>query len=675
MKQLNTIGVIGAGTMGSALAQKFAQEGFKVILSDRTKEFVENGLKRINNTLNEGVEKRIFSEEKKNEILNNIKTSYNLNDLKSCDLIVEAIFENFEAKAELFKSLSNFVTNDCIVATNTSSFSVTELSKYFKKPSNFIGLHYFYHAAKNRLVEIIPGKHTSEETFKIAKKFAALTGKDPIITKDTYGFAVNRFFVPWLNEAVKILEEGIANEGEIDAISKYVFQIDMGPFALMNATGIPVAYHAEKTLEVFGNVYKVANALIKQVEKGENWNITNIEYKTIDEKKIEKVRDRLLGIVFFVCLEILNEKVCSATELNRGARIGLKWKKGPIEIMKEKGKNNVYNLVEKIAKKYNTTPPQVNDEFPRILKMNYVFYEKNKDKGIIKIVKPEDMNALNEEIIQELNEKIERANNDNINTLIITGSGKAFVAGADIKFFIQNIKSGTIDNIEKFTSFGQKVFDSIDNSPKKTIALLNGLALGGGAELALCADYIIACPKSQIAFPETSIGIYPGLGGTQRLAKRVGKGMAKYLIFTGKMLNANEAFEIGLVDAIIPMSKIFDILENEEMPQSLKNKELPDKWKDIAMFFENNSLDKILSGNYDKGFLKQEKADEIIKTIKQKAPLALRYAEKLIDEAKGVKSELCFLKDIFSSEDALLGLSNIGKKVEFKGKMYERKEN
>ena len=119
-------------------------------------------------------------------------------------------------------------------------------------PERFIGLHFFYHAAKNRLVEIIPGEKTTSETLQAARLFSVLAGKDAIDCTDTYGFAVNRFFVPWLNESVKLLQEGIATKSEIDAVCMKVFGIGMGPFALMNATGVPIAYHAEKTLEVFG---------------------------------------------------------------------------------------------------------------------------------------------------------------------------------------------------------------------------------------------------------------------------------------------------------------------------------------------------------------------------------------------------------------------------------------
>ena len=218
MKKIKTVGVAGAGTMGSALAQKFAQEGFSVVLADKEMRFVENGIKRIKETLNEGIERKIFTPEQVNEIISRIYGSDNLNEFKKCELIVEAIFENLDAKTELFQNLDKVVSHDTILATNTSSFSVTELSNSVSNPERFLGMHYFYHAAKNRLVEIIPGEKTSQDTVKAMKNFAVLSGKDAIECRDSYGFVVNRFFVPWLNEAARLLGEGAATAQQIDNI-------------------------------------------------------------------------------------------------------------------------------------------------------------------------------------------------------------------------------------------------------------------------------------------------------------------------------------------------------------------------------------------------------------------------------------------------------------------------
>ncbi len=670
MKTIRTVGVVGAGTMGAALAQKFAQEGFNVILADRALSFVEKGIVQIKTVFDQAIERRLFSHEQVNKFLSNLNGTEKLTDLKACDLIVEAIFENFEAKTELFRQLSEIVPDDTILASNTSSFSITELATAVKNPKRFVGLHYFYHAAKNRLVEIIPGENTSAQTLKTSQRFSVVSGKDAIVCADAYGFVVNRFFVPWLNEAVRLYEEQVASIEEIDLVCKETFGIGMGPFELMNATGVPVAYHAEKTLEVFGNLYVVAQALKNQAESMQRWPFEkagemNLQMvKPIAEKQI---KERMMGVVFFICAQLLDEKVCSATDINRGARIGLQWKKGPIDLMKKTGEQQVAKMIHDIGALYQMP-------LPKSIGKNHwetssVKLEINGVIAVITMDLPEQQNALSEETMTQLYDCFIQADEDpRIEIIYITGTGKAFVAGADIKFFVNKIKNNLIGDIETFTEFGQKVFRLIDHSKKKVIAVINGLALGGGLELALCADIILALPKAQLAFPETGIGIYPGLGGTQRSTQRIGEGLSKFLIHTGKTLSASEAEQIGLVDKVISYDEMFSLFEGNGILPQRSSVSLTSKWKAIEDFFENNHLANISNNKLSKNILSPEETEKIIKTIHQKAPIALRIADKLITEKRGCESELEHLHEIFSTSDALLGLTSIGKQVAYEGK-------
>jgi enoyl-CoA hydratase/3-hydroxyacyl-CoA dehydrogenase len=667
MISIRNVGVVGAGTMGSALAQKFAQEGFKVILADRAKNFVDKGMAAIRTTLEEGIERKIFTKQQAEEYLLNVTGAESLADLNVCDIVVEAIFENFEAKADLFRTLSELLPPDCIVTSNTSSFSVTEMANHISHPERFIGLHFFYHAAKNRLVEIIPGEKTSNKTIEATKYFSILIGKDAIQCKDIYGFAVNRFFVPWLNEAARLLGEGTATKPEIDFVCMKLFGIGMGPFPLMNATGLPVAYHAEKTLEVFGKLYEVSEGLKKQAEAGEKWEIEPVLFDNIDPQKEKLISDRMLGLVFFVCSEILEENISSPAHLNRGAKIGLRWKEGPVDMMKAAGTREVKRLVTSMAELYGMKMPLSIGE--RYWVMESVKLERKFPFAIITMDQPDHLNALSEEAVHELSEKFNEADNDPyVDTILITGSGKAFVAGADINFFVKNIKAHKIQDIESFTVYGQKVFHRIDHSMKKVVALINGLTLGGGLELALCADMILALPKSQFAFPETGIGIYPGLGGTQRCVRKIGKGLSKYLIHTGKMLSAKEAEEIGLVDKIISWEDYQEIIAGNQPLPDISKKILPEKWQHIKDFFEKNSLAEILGNTFSVQSLDTGESEKIIRSMGYKAPVAIRLADKLIEERGGCESELAHLNEIFSTSDALLGLSSVGKKVHYEGK-------
>lgn len=664
MKHIKTVGVVGAGTMGAAIAQKFAQENINVILADRNEDFVKRGIGNITKMLNEGIERKVFTYEQVDNYLSNIRGTHNLNDLKKCDLVVEAVFEDFNAKSDLFKTLDSIVSPDTILATNTSSFSITELAVSVSHPERFVGLHYFYHAAKNRLVEIIPGEKTALETIEAVKAFSVISGKDAITCRDSYGFVVNRFFVPWLNESVRLLEENIANIATIDDVCMQAFGIGMGPFALMNATGVPVAYHAEKTLEKFGNLYTVSEKLKEQALAKQNWDLEGII--STDEVVRKTISDRMLGVVFFVCSQLLDEKVCTAADINKGAKIGLRWRKGPIELMQQAKENSVNVLIKDITERYKMNMPlSVGGAYWH---MDFVTLEKRGNVAIITMDRPEDLNALNEIVMKQLDAQFTVAENDaSVDTIFITGSGKAFVAGADIKFFIKNIKSNKIADIKNFTAYGQGVFNKIDISKKKVVAVLNGLALGGGLELALCADIILALPKAQMAFPETGIGIYPGLGGTQRSARKIGKGLSKYLIHTGKMLSAKDAFEIGLVDKVIGIDEMFALFSGDINIPVIEHIQMSNKWKSIEHFFNSNTIDNVLGHHFIMDGLKTEDVEKIFNTIKRKAPVAINIADKLIDEAKGCASELDHLDYIFSTSDALLGLSSIGKQIEFHG--------
>ena len=666
MKTIQVTGIIGAGTMGSALAQKFAQEGFRVLLADQSKDAVDNGMERIRKTLLEGMERKVFSETQMQSTLALITGTDRLEDLNGCDLIVEAIYEQAEAKKDLFRKLSSIIRSDAILATNTSSFSVSDLAASVKNPSRFLGLHYFYHAAKNRLVEIIPGRETSPDIVRTAWRFSILSGKDPIFTKDVYGFAVNRFFVPWLNESVRLLEEGIGSMEQIDEVGMKMLGIGMGPFALMNATGVTVARHAQQTFEVFGPSYRVASLLDEQVKRRENWPLDTRARTAVDAETEAVIHDRLMGCVFFICSGILEEEICSAVDLNKGAKIGLRWKKGPVELMMQYGEEEVCRLVKAYADRYHETSPSVTKS--KWL-MEVVTLRKEGDRAVITLNRPEELNALNEAMIRMLDEKFSKAESDpEIKTIFLVGAGKAFAAGADIRFFVRNMKNQTIGNITDFTAYGQQVFDRIDRSSKKVVAVLNGMALGGGLELALCADLILAVPKAAVSFPETGIGIFPGLGGTWRCAGRIGKSLAKFLILTGRTLNASEAAEIGLIDRVMPTWELFDLIDGiKPLPVPVR-KSIGGKWLAYESLYSNNHFSQIITGEYTNGYIEKDEVIRLGNIMGSKAPLAMKIADQLIDEAGGPKTELEKLNKVFSTEDALLGLTNIGKKVTFSGK-------
>jgi enoyl-CoA hydratase/3-hydroxyacyl-CoA dehydrogenase len=289
MPGINKIAVIGAGNMGSGIVQKIAHEGIPVVMVDVKDEFVERGLGIIKETLGKAVERKIVRPEHVGEILSRITGTTDMNAVADADIVIEAVFEDKDVKTELFQKLDEICSEKTILATNTSSFFVRDFAEKTKRPDRFVGLHYFYHPAMNRLLEIIPHEGTSAETIETCLLAAKLHGKTAIVVKDAPGFAVNRFFVPFLNEAARMLEEGLADIPTIEEGAKRAFRIGMGPFQLMNVTGIPIAVHSSTTLgSELGPFYATAEILKTQMEKKENWNLEG----EVDESKLQPVIDR-----------------------------------------------------------------------------------------------------------------------------------------------------------------------------------------------------------------------------------------------------------------------------------------------------------------------------------------------------------------------------------------------
>lgn len=662
------IGVVGAGNMGAGIAQKYATEGFLVVVYDESPQGLKLGQSRIENTLDEAVARKLFSLEQTASIKNKLRFSSNIDDLAHSDLIIEAIFEDEETKKALFSRLDSLCDEKTIFATNTSSFYVSRLAQATKRADRFLGLHYFYHPAKNRLVEVIKGRDTSAATFAWAWKLQEQIGKIAIESKDAPGFVVNRYFVPWLNEAMRIKEEGIANIATIESAAKKTFACGMGPFELMNVTGVPITFHAATTLAAEMGTFYQPSALIKPIiDAKSTWDLSG----QIEEDKIPKVSERLLSVIFYVAAQLsCEEEVCSIADCDLGARVGLRWDLGPFELMNKYGLTHSAELVQNLCKRYSMSVPQVfTKNLPERFNIEQISTELKGMVATLTFNRPDALNALNEAMIDELSEKFTALEkNPQITGIVLSGRGKAFVAGADTKFFVEQINKGDIDRIVSFASAGQKLFRAIDQSKKTVVCAINGMALGGGMELALACDFIVCSNNAKLAFPETSIGIYPGLGGTQRLPRRCGPEIAKWLILTGEMIDAKSALNLGIVDIVTNSAEL--LTKAAECALYGTKKTPPPagaEWDKIKRFF---SADESMAANDNQDKLVQRAQQR----MQRNAPLAIKMARELIsftlanDLAAGLVQETQGLKNIFSSKDAQLGLSSIGKeKPVFKG--------
>lgn len=264
------IGVIGAGTMGNGIAQTAASKEFNVIMCDIQQDFVDRGVQNIGKSLDRFIKKETLTEEGKSEILGRIKTTTNLEDLKDCTLIVEAATENFEIKKQIFQKLDEFTSEDTILSSNTSSISITKIAGVTKRPEKVIGMHFFNPVPLMKLVEVIRGIATSDETYAKVKDLSEKLGKVPVECNDSPGFVSNRVLMPMINEAVFCLQEGVATPESIDEIMKLGMNHPMGPLTLADFIGLDVCLAILNVLHegIGDSKYRPCPLLKKYVDAG-----------------------------------------------------------------------------------------------------------------------------------------------------------------------------------------------------------------------------------------------------------------------------------------------------------------------------------------------------------------------------------------------------------------------
>jgi len=379
------------------------------------------------------------------------------------------------------------------------------------------------------------------------------------------------------------------------------------------------------------------------------------------------------GIVQKIAQE--GEGVAAIEDTDLGAKIGLRWAKGPFEIMNRFGIAKTCHVVEAIAQNYaDFTVPTIlksHRQSGKPFKFRWVDLKVKDQVAYITINRPEAMNALNEAVVRQLEERFAEAEgNPDIKGIAIQGAGKAFVAGADIRYFINNIKKDRIDDTVAFTRGGHELLLRIENSTKRTVAVLDGLSLGGGSELALACQAIVATPAGSMGFPETAIGIFPGLGGMIRTARQIGTELAKYYVFTGRTISAQDGFDLGIVTKIVnpqDLEKAVAEICHGPEPDKYQSRKPPERFAELAKVCSPNNVKALLAGQKPAG-VSDDLAEKTVKILSRKAPLALLKVDQLIDAQQqvsirqAIELELDELHSMFATEDALAGLSSVGGK-------------
>ncbi|MDA0657011.1 MAG: 3-hydroxyacyl-CoA dehydrogenase NAD-binding domain-containing protein [Proteobacteria bacterium] len=353
---IERVGIIGAGTMGAGIATNIAENGFGVRLVDISQETLDGAVKRAGAFYGRNVEKERMGQDEADAALERLSTSTNLNALADCDLVIEAVFERFDIKAEVYSKVNDILKEDVILGTNTSCLKVSALAESVRNPERFLGIHYFNPPAVNPIVEVVRGEKTLPSIVAAVVSFCEDSGKKPVQCRDSSGFALNRFFCPYANEAARLFDDGLGTAAEIDRVANDVLGAAAGPFVVMNLVGMQVMMHAQDNLTELGAFYTPARSVKEKGKVGAVWTIDPLETEP-DESRDKILADRLLGATFLPILQELEEEVATPADIDLGASLALKFGKPPCALMDALGKDEVDRVVSLLTQQYGVPVP------------------------------------------------------------------------------------------------------------------------------------------------------------------------------------------------------------------------------------------------------------------------------------------------------------------------------
>ncbi len=584
IEDVKVIAVLGAGTMGHGIAQLAAMAGYKVYMRDIAQEFLDRGMDRIRWSLGKLVSKGRISKEEADRVLERITPTIDLKEaVEKADFVIEAIPEKIELKKQVFSEVDQYAPRHAILATNTSSLPITEIASATGRPEKVVGMHFFNPPQIMRLVEIIRGEKTSDETVRLTAELARRFGKEVVlVNKDVPGFIVNRILARLMNEACLTVERGEATVVEVDSAIKYKVGTPMGMMELADFSGVDVFYLVMKAMQARGFKIRVCRMFEELYEKGWYGIKAGRGFYQYKGEKYERAKipkeagEKVNPIPIFApaineAAWLVRTGVATVEDIDKAIELGLNFPKGVLKLADEWGIDTIVSVLREKVKKYGD---EVYEPDPLLVEMvekgrlgmksGEGFYKYELEETVYETIKvrkegplawvilnrPDKLNAVNLKMISELDEVIDKLSEDErVRVVILMGAGeRAFSAGADISTF----KDVTPLQMFKFSRMFQSVLSKLEDMPKPVIAAINGYALGGGLELAMACDLRYASEKALLGQPEIKLGIIPGAGGTQRLTRLVGPGKAKELIMFGNHITAAEAEKIGLVNKVLP---------------------------------------------------------------------------------------------------------------------------
>ena len=547
------VAVIGAGNIGPDIGYylKTALPEARLILVDVIESQLESAEKRFQGYMQKSIDKKKIKPEAAKAILDNILYTSDYSNLKNVDLVIEAATEDLVIKKKIIAAIEDAVRDDTIVSSNTSSIPAERIFTDAKIPSRTTVTHFFGPAWRNPAVEVITWAGVDQNIVDYLRWMFCMTGKVPFVSASKISFILNRIFENWCNDAALILQDLDikATSRQIDTVAQEF--VAAGPFFVLNMTG--------------GNSIIVKTNTLKADEEGAHYTPSHLlqsvgtwqtlkprEKEEADPKATEQIRTRLLGVLFSQSFDIINKGIGTLEDLNLGCMVGLGFRKGPFDIMKDLGEDKVKAVMAEYQK-IRPGMPGIEGDYSKYqdFKRNVLVDDIDGVK-IITMRRPQFMNAINDDVNMEILDVMKQYESDpNVKGFIITGFGdKAFCAGAEIGKFPSLL--GDAAGSVQYAKDCSVLLRYLDTCSKPVVAAINGMALGGGFELAIRCHKLVATESAWFQLPEVTLGILPGIGGLVVPYRRWPSASKLFhdMIRQGARMTADEAAKLGIVSAL-----------------------------------------------------------------------------------------------------------------------------
>ena len=543
------VAVIGAGSIGPDIAYylKSTLPDLKLTLIDISQAAIDGALARFADYANKALAKGKMNAQQAAAVQQNVHGSTDYDAIKACDWVIEAATENIKLKRRIFAEIEARVASDAVITSNTSSLPAERIFSDLQHKERATVTHFFAPAWRNPAVEVIDWAGAAPELVIWLRWIFCNTGKVPLTTTDVPCFMLDRIFDNWCNEAALLLHQ--ASAAEIDSVATEF--VHAGPFFVLNlARGNPIITETN-TLQADeeGEHYRPA-PVFKSVQ---NW-LTVAPGKRVDVPAAvaQGIRDRLLGILWSQSVDILDRAIGTPADLDLGCCTALGFKSGPLALLRQTPLAEAQRILDRLAQERPGMP------MPRKPLADYLRFERHvlvDDLDGVKVItlrRPEALNALHDEMTDEILAVIRRFENEpGVAGFVITGYGnKAFCAGADIGRFPSML--GDKDAAAQYSRDCSRLLVHLDRMDKPVVAALNGMALGGGFELAMRCHALVAVEHSWMQLPEVSLGILPGIGAMVVPYRRWPQAAATFhaMLRRCEKLKAKQALALGVVDAL-----------------------------------------------------------------------------------------------------------------------------